>query len=249
MNTCITDFGKFRIQLDDTNINVGGKNFCVNIAISEKETTLYWLKTEEGGCELNGKDIRSNDTIKMTDLAFSILRKHHPERNKWITLMDDSGFTWRDRKRTYKTNFLKGYLLIHGKTWYEDKFNAVMCDEDSYRIYMKRKENFNNPDKKPEYFDFKNNELTELYKDSKTWREFIDKFIAKYDKDKYKMMYEWYRSAIYVIFEGMEINQYWKIDISNRQNIECKQNGRQNGGRKSRKKYHRLEPFSWNPVL
>jgi hypothetical protein len=256
---CQTQFGRFKVKVDDKNINVGGKTFCVNIALYEKETTLYWLKTDEGGCELNEKEIRGENTIKMTDLAFSLLRKYYPERSKEVTLLDDSGFSWKDKRgRKYKTNFLKGYLLIHRKTWYEDKFKAVMCNPDIYQEYRnKADKNFDDPTKKPETFDFINSDVKEkldpLYKSSKTWGEFIDKIKYNYADEKYKLIYDWYRQAIYIIFEGMEINQDWKIDITKRPEIECIQQ-QQTGGKRTRKnrrvtfsKYNRLEPFSWSP--
>jgi hypothetical protein len=254
---CQTDFGKFGIKIDKDNIKVGGRNFCVNLALYEKETSLYWLKTDEGGCELDGKDIHGKNTINMTDLAFSLLRKYYPERNTTISLLDDSGFKWEDSKgKTYKTNFLKGYLLFHGKTWYEDKFDAVMCNSDIYKLYREKADNnFDDPVKKPPIFNFINNEVKEklepLYLSSKTWREFINKLIEKYDKIKYKLIYDWYRSAIYTIFDDMEINQNWKIDISKRQNIICR--SILQGGGKTRKtyftKYKKLEAFYWSPSL
>lgn len=258
---CQTSFGKFKIKIDDKNINVGGKTFCVNIALYEKETALYWLKTDEGGCELNEKEIRGDNTINMTDLGFSLLRKYYPKRSKEVTLLDDSGFSWKDRRgRKYKTNFLKGYLLLHRKTWYEDKFKAVMCNSEKYGEYRKKADNnFDDPSKKPETFDFINSEVKEklepLYKDSKTWGEFIKKIKDKYNDEKYKLIYDWYRQGIYIIFDGMEINQDWKIDISKRPYIECIQNVGVNKAntRKNRRirfsKYNRLEPFSWSPDI
>jgi hypothetical protein len=259
---CQTAFGKFRIRVDDKQINVGGKTFCVNIALYENVTTLYWLKTDEGGCEVNEKEIENDTTIKMTDLAFSLLRKYYPERTQSITLLDDSGFSWQDKKgKKYKTNFLKGYLLLHQKTWYEDKFNATMCDPEIYSKYREKAEkNFDDPNKKPESFNFMNSEVKEkldpLYKSSKTWGEFINKIKETYNEEKYKLIHDWYRQAIYIIFDGMEINQDWKIDISKRPYIECNQQGgaAANNKSKTRKnrritfsKYNRLEPFSWNP--
>ena len=156
-SVCKTDFGKFKFRVDDKNINVGGRTFCVNIALYENETSLYWLKTEEGGCELTDKEIRGTDTVKMTDLAFSLLRKYYPTRTAPVTLLDDSGVGWKDKRgKKYKTNFLKGYLLLHGKTWYEDKFNATMCNDEIYAEYRaKADKNFNDPSKKPATFNFK----------------------------------------------------------------------------------------------
>jgi hypothetical protein len=195
-SSCQTSFGKFRIKVDNNNIIVGGERrdeiFCVNIALYENETSLYLLKTDEGGCELNEKEIRGDNTIKMTDLAFSLLRKYYPLANP-VTLLDDSGFSWKDESgNKYKTNFLKCYLLLHRKTWYEDKFNAVMCDSNIYKIYrIKADNNFDDPSKKPEIFDFMNSDIKEildpLYKSSKTWGEFIDKLVVR--EDKYNLIY------------------------------------------------------------
>ena len=96
-------------------------------------------------------------------------------------------------------------------------------------------------------FNFINNDVKDklepLYLDSKTWREFIDRLVQKYDEIKYKLIYDWYRSAIYTIFDGIEINQDWKIDISKRQNILCMPT-LQKGGKT--RKYNKLEPFYWS---
>jgi hypothetical protein len=255
---CQTNFGKFKIKVDKQNIFVGGKNSCVNIVLYETENNLYWLKTDEGGCELNEKEIRGENTVKMVDLAFSLLRKYFPEREQVVTLLDDSGFSWKDKKgKKYKTNFLKGYLLLHRKTWYEDKFGATMIDPEIYKKYrLKADNNFDDPSKKPLTFNFIKDEVKEklqpLYSSSKTWGEFINKFKNVYGEEKYVLMYDWYRQAIYDIFDGMEINQDWKIDISKRPYIECEsQSGGRDKTRKNRRitfsKYNRLEPFSWSP--
>jgi hypothetical protein len=250
---CQTDYGKFRISLEDDNIKVGGRNFCVNIVLYKDKTSLYWLKTDEGGCELNEKDIRGEHTVRMVDVAFSLLRKYHPERT-CVELLDDIGHSWEDKRgRNYKTIFLKGYLLVHGKTWYEDKFNAVMCDPDIYKAYRDKSRNFDDPTKKPPSFDFMNKEIGDmlipLYESSNTWREFINRFVELYGEEKYKIMHPWYRTAIYIIFDGIEINQDWKIDISGREDINCK--SVMTGGSKTRKrlfsKFRRLEPFTWSP--
>jgi hypothetical protein len=227
------------------------------------------MRGDQGGCvwaqqslthrELNEKEIKGNKTVQMTDLAFSILRKNYPERNTIVTLLDDSGFTWKGKKnKSYKTNFLKGYLLIHRKTWYEDKFNATMRDPDIYRAYREKADkNFDDPSKKPAKFNFINDDAKEklepLYNNSTTWAEFIDKFINTYNDEKYVLMYDWYRQAIYTIFDGMEINQNWQIDISKRPHIECKPMSGGNKTRKNRRitfsKYNKLEPYSFSPDI
>lgn len=253
---CKPDFGGFKIKVDNTNINVGGNNYCVNLILRENKTELYWLKTEEGGSELDDKIFSQQN---MVDVAFSIFRKYYPDRQQVVELLDDSGFNWKDKKdKKYKINFLKCYLLLHRKTWYEDKFNATIADSKIYSEYkIKAENNFDDPGKKPTYFDFRNNEikseLEPLYNSSNTWGEFIDKLVEKYKENKYRMIYDWYRYAICIIFDGMEINQDWKIDISKRPYINCIKNysgGIRNTIKKRNiafSKYHRLEPFIWTP--
>jgi hypothetical protein len=250
---CTTDFGRFKVKLEPTNLFVGGSNYCVNIMMERNKTTLNWLSTSKGGCELDGKMIRKEETIKMVDLAFSILRRYHPERTI-VTLLDDSGYSWTGpRQRVFKVNFLKGYLLMYQKTWYEEKFNAKMENDDIHSMYRKEVEiGFDDPARKPEIFSFgsEKEKLEPLYRDSRTWREFITKIKKQYDNEKYKLMIDWYRQAIYYIMNGMEINQNWKIDISARPEYNCTWSGGSNSSKRKTKKknftfskYYPIGPF------
>jgi|LauGreDrversion4_2_1035121.scaffolds.fasta_scaffold98132_2 hypothetical protein len=233
---------RFRVKIEPQQISVGGKRFCITIALREDDTYLTWLSTDEGGCELDEKVIRGEDTIRMVDLAFSLVRLTHPSRSI-VTLVDDSGVSWKGpRQRTYKVNLLKGYLLLHRRTWYEEKFGATMEDDALYQIYrQKADQNFDDPTKKRESFSFgsASDELTPLYQASHTWGEFIDIFKATYAKRKYELMVDWYRKAIYDIFDGLEINQNWKIDIRQRPMYHC----RQEGGRRTRKRSQRFPEY------
>jgi hypothetical protein len=246
MTECKTTFGKFRIKVSSGNISVGGLKYCVNISMpSEQETVLYWLSTEEGGCSLDNTVIKGDSTIKMVDLAFSLVRKQYPSRKK-ITLLDDSGTSWIERHGIKKKiNLLKSHLFFHGKTWYEDRFDATMCDPTIFSEYNNRKKNFTDPSKKPKEFFLGtyNEELAPIYKSSTTWKEFADKIQEKYGRSKYQMINDWYRQAIYIIFDGMEINQNWQINMENRQCEPTLKGGA--GARKTRQNraYYPLEPY------
>jgi hypothetical protein len=255
---CNTEFGRFAIKVDRENIYVGGKRYCVNISIRDHDIYMHWLSTDEGGCELDEKVIRGKDTVYMIDLAFSLIKKYYPDRGTAVVLMDDSGFRWSDKRgKKYKTNFIKGYLLLHRKTWYEDKFNARMTNESVYREYRERADKFfDDPSKKPRTFDFidkdARDKLEPLYNSSATWGEFIEKMVHHYGDEKYKLMYSWYRKAIYVIMD-MEIYQEWVIDIANRPVIECGKMHKSGGGNTTKKKrkmsfsrYHRIEPYMYS---
>jgi hypothetical protein len=47
-------------------------------------------------------------------------------------------------------------------------------------------------------------------------------------------MYNWYRNAIYTIFDNHDIDQYWEFDISKRPNITCNATNKKGGERKGR---------------
>jgi hypothetical protein len=248
MSICVTTLGedekenrprwRFRVKVEPDQILVGGKIYCVHIALLADSTYLNWLGIEEGGCELDNKTIGGENTIRMVDLAFSLVRQHHPERTI-VTLLDDSGFSWEGPRRIKrKLKFITGYLLLHRKTWYEEKFGATMADDERYATYRRMADHhFDDPSKKKDKFAFGSaeQELLPLYRESRTWAEFIQKFITKYDKRKYELMYDWYRQAIYDIFDGLEINQNWKIDIQRRPMYRCLA---QEGGRRGKTRKH-----------
>jgi hypothetical protein len=257
-NTCTTPFGRFQIKVDPMNIHVGGTKSCVTIAISNDKTELGWLGTEEGSCTLDYRVIQGADTIRMLDLAFSLLRKYFPTRNI-VTLFDDSGAYITDRTgKRIKVRFSSAYCMLYGKTWYEDKFGATMIDMDDYIAYRHEVDNnFDDPSKKPASFDFGsvNDELQPLYQTSATWREFMDKIKRHYPgKLKYKIMAEWHLKAFYKVIKRTP-SPFWKIDITNRPIYECnpleggsrrKRHLRTRNGRSTFPTYYPLEPYYEN---
>lgn len=128
--TAKTAFGTFEIKITNRDyINIGSKNFCVQIAYSITKNTakLDWLGTEEGGCEATGKVIHGEDTVKMTDLGFTILKQLYPNVNPNISLRDSSSFKCRlPNNKLFPISLLKYYLLIYGETYYQQRFNAKL---------------------------------------------------------------------------------------------------------------------------
>jgi hypothetical protein len=243
---CKTEFGRFRVKVEPNNIFVGGARFCVNMVLEPDVTWLNWLSTDEGGCELDDISIRKERTVQMVDLAFSVLRTYFPGRTI-VTLMDGSGYSWNGARQTKnKINFVNGYVVLYGKTWYEDRFGATMVNPERYQAYREQVAiGFDDPSRKPEGFSFgRNNEVEPLYKESNTWSEFIEKFKATYPDDKYKRMLDWYRKAVFYILNGMEIDQTWVIDISQRPMYSCKWTG----GRRTRRIKRRFTFSSYHPI-
>jgi len=259
---CTTTFGRFNVKVSATNIHVGCKNTCVTIAIKNNPShvELSWLSTEEGGCALDHKVIHGTDTLRMVDLAFTLLRKYFPSVTA-VTLLDDSGIYITDNdisERRMKVYLKEAYFLLYGKTWYEDKFGATMIPPTAYSEYRRKADaGFDDPTKKPDTFHFGsvNDELQPLYQSSNTWREFINKIKSKYPgKEKYNIISEWYRHATSYIL-GIGIIPNWQIDITIRPTHVCTtlQGGggtrRRRNQRNTRKKfptYYKIGPYFEN---
>jgi len=249
---CTTEFGRFKVKIEPTNIYVGGSNYCVNMALDSDVTWLNWLSTDQGGCELDAKVIRKEATVQMVDLAFSLLRTYFPERTE-VTLLDASGYSWEGPRRTkYKVNFLNGYVLLHRKTWYEEKFKATMHDDARHIAYRAEVDKgFDDPARKPAVFSFGRAQeyLQPLYQSTHTWGEFMVEFEKKFPDKKYEYMLDWYRQAIYHILNQREIDQTWKIDLTKRPMYTCQWKNNTAGGARKTLRNRKSKRFTFSNYL
>ncbi len=243
-----TKVGNFKVKYDFNTIFVGGKKYCITLANRNTYGYLDRLETENGECELDGKQIRRDNTIHMTDLAFTIIKEINPTI-QIVTFIDDSHITYMDNNKKNGVLLLSAYVLLYQKTYYEQKFNATMQDAEKYKEYVQlRTKGFNDPSMKPPTFDFLDTEiqykLEPLYKATNTWYSFIELLKLTYkDTNIYKMIRPWYRHALHIIFQGVDITQFWQIDITNRPIIQytriekknTKYNLTRGGKRKSRR--------------
>jgi len=172
-----TNIGSFQIKITNRDyISVGAKNNCVQIGYNSKNNTAHldWLGTEQGGCEINGKEIHGNNTVEMTDLAFTILKKLYPDVNPNISLRDSSSFKCRipDTNKAVPISLMKYNLLMTGETYYQNRFKAKLKYEDSNAAYDEFIKNRNDPNLFDKNYDFENNDLNNiryiLYIDFKT---------------------------------------------------------------------------------
>jgi hypothetical protein len=224
--TVKTDIGSFHIKITNRDyISVGAKNNCVQIAYNTKTNTanLDWLGTAQGGCEIDGKDIRGDDTIKMVDLAFTILQQLYPNVNHLVSLCDSSTFNCRlPNNKPVSMSLMKYNLLLTGKTQYQSKFNATLKYNESleaYNAFIKNRENNDIFDKT---YDFNNNDLNTLLqpilKSSSNWGEFFEKVYKEFGRNTCAVMYSWYLD-VYGFLAKQAIHTDWVIDISNRPKI------------------------------
>lgn len=243
-----TKVGNFKVKYDYNTIFVGGKKYCITLANKNTYGYLDRLETANGECELDGKQIKRDNTVHMTDLAFTIMKGINPSIQN-VTFLDDSHITYIDNNEKKSVLLLSAYVLLYQKTYYEQKFNATMQYTDKYKEYVQlRTKGFNDPSMKPPTFDFMDTEVQDmlepLYKATNTWYSFIELLKSTYkDTNIYKIIRPWYRHALHQIFQRVEISQFWQIDITNRPIIQytriekknTKYNLTRGGKRKSRR--------------
>jgi len=217
-----TEFGTFQVKITNrTYISIGAKKNCVQIGynIDTNEATLDWLGTEQGGCEQDEKIIKGSDTIEMTDLGFTILKKLYPSVKNWIRLRDSSKFTCNlpDGNRYPISNMIYN-LLLNGETYYQKKFGAVPLYEEANPMYETFYSVWSTKPLPPS-FSFQNKDLTEMltpiYKRSNTWQNFFKELYKLYGRNTCFIMHSWYLD-VYSDLARIPITTDWKIDLNSR---------------------------------
>ena len=207
-------------------LNVGGDiDKCVNITIHSedskrsKELLLSWTEVIGKECSVDGQLIKGDSTVQMVRLAFTVAKEIAPYA-EYITFSDMSYFMCNTPEGNIKVSLPAFHIAFYDKTWYEDKFKAIMTNANNYKLYRDSIENMYNEDTDmPPDFDFGNARIRELllpfYTKAKTWKQFFHLIAVNYPDDKCTLMYPWLTGAMRFIFQGSGVyaGQEWKIDI------------------------------------
>jgi hypothetical protein len=223
-------------------LNIGGvSDKCVNITIHSedsprrKEFILSWAEVLGKGCTINSQVIRGDSTVQMVQLGFTIAKEIAPYA-EYVTLSDMSYFICNTPDGKKKMSLPPFHIAFYDKTWYEDKFGAVMIHDKDYIEYRGYVENLYKEGIMPPDFDFGNMRIRELlyplYSDSKTWKQFFQLIEKYYKKEKCAMMYPWIHNAMKLIFEGNQayVGQDWKIVLKSIPMIHYYQVNKSSGG-------------------
>lgn len=237
-----TSVGTFRVEKTASHLKVGGKRFCVEIKfIDDMNSELQWLVTKDGGCELEDKSIRGNDTLHLLNLSFTILKIYKPGTIH-VQFLDNSKFDCILADGSKSTIFVNKYnYLFYGGTWYDTKIDAVPIDTTQRTLYNETKSRYTDPSiKKP--FDFKNKmlqiELSPIYDSVNTWKEFADALHEKYDKTELcRKILPWYLYAVAELTNNRMLPEFWIVDISNLPSIPFTQLAANQKGGRTRKRY------------
>jgi uncharacterized phage-associated protein len=117
------------------------------------------------------------------------------------------------------TIFMNKYnYLFHGGTWYDKKIHAVPIDPVQREYYNETKSLYTDPSIKQD-FDFRNpilqKELTPIYEQASTWKEFAIMLYEKYSKDELcRKIAPWYSYAVAILTKNRMLPEYWIVDIS-----------------------------------
>jgi hypothetical protein len=212
-------------------LNIGGnEDMCVNMTIptdpSNKSIFLSWAETTKK-CTLDSLKIKGNSTQIMLQLAITIAREISPHVTE-IILEDMSHFYCLTPDGPIKTHLPSFYIAFYGKTWYEDKFGAVMIDSQCYEKYKKCLRNFYDPTYKKDYFNFVNKDLQimlePLYDNSYCWKDFFDQISEIYKENKCGIIYPWVKNAMRILFDGQRLWDVveWKIPINDKNTPKIK---------------------------
>lgn len=239
----------FRLKKEGNVLSLGGEDMCVMMMYKgPDDSMLQWLGSKER-CELHGFPIKGEGTKHMLYLATTIFRSIFRDV-RFLTLLDSSSFKCEmPNGKRYPINLREYNFLFHGKTFYEDKFNAVPLTTDG----EKRMEQFRNalydPSKKPKTFHFLNSELnTELmpiYESSSTWWDFFQQIQKNYGDAKCTKIYLWYRNALNEMVKNITLPEYWKMDIRKFPLLHprFKFIPKQKGGRRKTRKHRKLPEY------
>ena len=238
-----TDIGSFRIKITNRDyISVGAKNNCVQISYNVKKNTakLDWLGTEKGGCEINDKEIHGKNTVKMTDLAFTILKQLYPDVNPIVSLCDSSTFNCRlPDNKPVSISLMKYNLLLTGKTYYQNRFNASLKYKESELAYNSFVKNRGDSSLFDKQYDFNNKDLNinlqPILSKSLNWGDFFDRLNTQFGRNTCILVYSWYLD-IFGFLAKEAIHSEWVIDINERPIVDyiiTHQNNSKNYTRKS----------------
>lgn len=276
----IPTIGAFRVEINPqqfgdkilyTTLSVGGNtDKCVNLTIypsnssDSKKIVLSWTEVIDKSCTVNSQVVKGNKTIEMLNLAFTIAKEIAPYA-EYVLLNDMSYFNCDTPDGKIKVSLPPYYIAFHNKMWYEDKFKAVMINEEDYKKYKTYIQNMYKENSMLESFNFGNTQLNEilypLYKETKTWKGFFNLIEKHYPNEKCVVMYPWINNAMNMIFEGNQlfVGYEWKINLSNIQKIQYyevdksfKHGGKYDIGKYNNKKYvlqHYYRDVNYNNTM
>lgn len=204
-------------------IGTDPRKACVNIRApydSDEPLHLSYV-TSEVACTLdNITPMKGLATVQMIQLGITIARELAP-KSTHLELEDCSHFPCTSPEGDIrKMPLAPFYIAFHGKTWYEDKFGAVLQNPLQRAEYEVGIRNLDNPASKPKSFRFMNKDIAdllfEMYEISDTWNELFIKIEKRYGNKKCWIVQPWIEEAMSHVFgKPLYEMKKWIIDLRN----------------------------------
>lgn len=240
------------------NIKIDAKayNDCINISIDNDDKTKAKIPHIQSEPECFNDIIDNKNTVNFIKASLQFVKHKYPAIKAFE--FDDMSKIECGKKRIDNHVSVRKmdkplllapmYIGISGETWYENKFDAKMINEEYYSKY---KEKTNNLDKiidiNYEKFKWKNkiNEkqdkiLSKYYSTDKTWKQFFND-IPK--KDRCDALFNWIPEFIENILNHTYREKGWYIYIDNmkKTHMEIVTNYNISGGNKTRKRNNNIK--------
>ena len=232
-------------------IAVGGKAKYVIFAIKENASQAYIDRIEyDQACVMNGKLEHQPGTQQLVSASLWAVPTLLTQIREF-TLTDDSHVFCKEGSKLYKLSIAYDYIIKYGKTWYEDKFSAILPEP----LFTQYKESLRILDEPLELFEFQAERLhflkkhEDTYRSSKSPRDFIQNLRNKYGEQYCYEVGPWLSKYM----EHLQVKIYkdqWKIPVGAPQNFSMREipepvyGGGGGGGSGSRRKTAKVRNFS-----
>ena len=188
----------------EDNILVGGLNIkCVHIIINKRKNIgLLELVQHHEKCSFFETLKDGNETVNLVKNSLFFVANLYPDVSKY-ELIDNSFITCKNGKRISLADL---HFVKYGKTWYENKFGAILTNQKKSTVNLTKSGILKNLDSKieipfedfiKEYHDedfFDNqkniNIIKKIYKPDITLKEYLNYFFKnKYDCSYYQYVF------------------------------------------------------------
>lgn len=236
----------------------GAYTYCINIQImlqgsiyerfSDISICLLDHLYYNNLCSLSGGFQRNVDVQKIFRILISYIKKNYTYINK-IKLKDYSTRECIDKS---SINLYELYYILHGKTWYQSRYNAYLSPNDekkfqeSHKLFQSVKKMMDWNTMKQFIFGAEIPDFAEnYYNETDTWQDFFTKMRNKMDIADFSVFVRpWISSFLSSVMKYDFTAPFYYIDIKDIPTINYKQDG---GG--YNKKRHTRKRRMFAPIV
>jgi hypothetical protein len=271
-NTDIIKIGKYTFEITETKMiygtiiishtfKIGGDyNNCISVSYTYKNNKPITAKIPhalyEPECSIGSNLEKGPGTILMLKTLLRYSYNKIPEISTFefddmshidCIPKDMSKSPPRPSSKPLSLSYLS--IAYNSKTWYEEKFNAIMTDHITYKNYRDKITFLEMEDKKPSFIDFlqiaqppkeQYEYLESIYNTSKTYRDFFNKIPKSKRCD---ILLPWLVHFLNHYLKGIFSTNGWEINVKTMNSME--------GGKTRNKRYTRknkLYPSNYNII-